>query len=155
MVCIGLGPGPKNVLAEHVDGRKTVVPYAIWKHRLSKEETNLADDSANFVTVAGTVQFDPQEREVSGKDVRDITIRAVHNQQKYRITLWPDLAHAEVARGDAVFVDGKGSKREKDGVTYNNVSAVAIVVNGTPYARVKDEVVNEQQPSAQSDDIPF
>lgn len=37
MVCIGAGPGPKNVLAECVeDGRKLVVTYATWKHRLAK-----------------------------------------------------------------------------------------------------------------------
>lgn len=36
MLCIGRGPGPKNVLALMPDGTKTVVPYAIWKHKLSK-----------------------------------------------------------------------------------------------------------------------
>ena len=33
-VCIGAGPGPKNVLWEYEDGTKTVVPYAIYKHKL-------------------------------------------------------------------------------------------------------------------------
>lgn len=36
MLCIGRGPGPKNVLALLPDGRKIVYPYAIWKHRVSK-----------------------------------------------------------------------------------------------------------------------
>lgn len=35
MLCIGPGPGPKNVLAERVeDGARLVVPYAVWKHRM-------------------------------------------------------------------------------------------------------------------------
>lgn len=37
MVCIGPGPDPKNVLAVNRDGIHVVVPYAVWKHRLSKE----------------------------------------------------------------------------------------------------------------------
>lgn len=120
-------------------------------------------DSAKYVTVAGIVQFDPQEREVQGKDVRDITIRGVgemtkDGQRKYRITLWPDLAHAPVKRGDAVFVDGKGSRNEnkETGAVYYNVSANAIVVNGVPYAAERDEVENAVAPSAVADDdIPF
>lgn len=39
MVCIGTGQGPKNVLAENREGQRIVVPYAIWKHKLSKETT--------------------------------------------------------------------------------------------------------------------
>lgn len=117
----------------------------------------MASDS-NFVTVAGIVQFDPQEREVQGKEVRDITIRGIGTGKKYRITLWPDLAAAEVARGDFVAVDGKGStntvQTDNGPVTYYNVSATHIVVNGTVYSREREEVVNEA-PSAQTDDIPF
>lgn len=36
MVCIGTGPGPKNVLAEDREGNRAVVPYMTWKHKLSK-----------------------------------------------------------------------------------------------------------------------
>lgn len=34
MLCIGGGPGPKNVLARHADGRLVVYPYAVWKHKI-------------------------------------------------------------------------------------------------------------------------
>lgn len=33
MICIGPGPGPKNVLAERPDGSRIVVPYPVWKYR--------------------------------------------------------------------------------------------------------------------------
>lgn len=36
MLCIGAGPGPKNVLVLMPSGEKLVVPYAIWKHKLGK-----------------------------------------------------------------------------------------------------------------------
>ena len=113
-----------------------------------------------FVTVAGIVQFDPQEREVAGKDVRDITIRGIgemtkDGQRKYRITLWPDLADAEVKRGDFVVVDGKGSRNEHNGTVYYNVSANHIVVNGRVTSARKDEVVNDVPAPAADDDIPF
>lgn len=36
-ICIGTGPGPKNVLAQRVeDGKKCVFAYATWKHRIAK-----------------------------------------------------------------------------------------------------------------------
>lgn len=37
MVCIGPGPGPKNVLAEDTNGYQVVVPYAIWKHKMKND----------------------------------------------------------------------------------------------------------------------
>lgn len=33
MICIGRGPGPKNVLVQQPDGKKVVVPYPVWKYR--------------------------------------------------------------------------------------------------------------------------
>lgn len=36
MLCIGTGAGPKNVLVLMPDASRMVVPYAIWKHKLSK-----------------------------------------------------------------------------------------------------------------------
>lgn len=39
MVVIGTGPGPKNVLARRVeDGKKLVVAYATWKHRMVRAQ---------------------------------------------------------------------------------------------------------------------
>lgn len=38
MVCIGPGPGPKNVLAQGLNGFLVVVPYAVWKHKLKNEQ---------------------------------------------------------------------------------------------------------------------
>lgn len=43
MVCIGKGPGPKNVLAVNEEGKKMVVPYRIWKHRLKPAPRSTID----------------------------------------------------------------------------------------------------------------
>lgn len=110
-----------------------------------------------FVTIVGSVEFDPQERKVQNKDVRDVTIRGSHNQKKYRVTIWPNLAEVAVAKGDIIVVTGKGSQNTVDGdngpVTYNNVSAFGIKNLGA--LTMGEKPATDNAPTGDDDDIPF
>ena len=83
----------------------------------------------------GVVQFDPTDREVAGKDVRNVTIRATglkDQAQLISITVWPSHAGVKIEKGDALIVDGKfqvnkGSDGEGNSKTYFNVSASRIL----------------------------
>lgn len=114
---------------------------------------------STFVSILGTVEFDPATRDVQGKEVTDVTVRATHNQAKYRITFWPNLKDeaAKIVKGSVILVTGKGSKNTVDGndgpVTYNNVSAFGIKNLGDLTVGEKPAVDNAA--TAADDDIPF
>lgn len=147
MVCIGAGPGPKNVLVEFSDGSRLCVPYAIWKHKLSKQQGGSLSDT-QYVTVDGLIQqFGDKaavtSRDINGQTVREFTIKANGSQKLVRITLWPEFDSVEVNAGDFVCVDGKYNVSEKDGRTFYNLTAnkLAVVPGVQKAAR---EVVNQQ-----------
>ena len=149
MLAIGTGPGPKNVLVELDDGTKTVVPYAIWKHKLSKEG-KVADNKKVFRTVLGFVQFPVEEREAAGQTVRDVTIRQVGSEGPYiRITLWPEFAETAIEEGDFVAIDGPFEVRivdTDDGQKqYLNVSAGRVAVLGHEAPRTEREVKSKSR----------
>lgn len=159
MVCIGPGPGPKNVLVEEPDGRRVVVPYAIWKHAY-KKETDIADE---FRTVTGIVQFPPRDGNANGKAVRNITIRQTGfgpTAVRVNATLWPSHAHVAVAEGDVVMVDGKYNQTKRtneesgETKTYHNLSVTRIAVLGKSDGGKKAEVENETE-DVVDEDIPF
>jgi len=110
----------------------------------------LASDKI-YRTVVGTVEFDPRDGEVAGKDVRNITVQAAgfkDNAIKVGATLWPSHANVKVAKGDFVVLKGsfKQNKSEKeDGtpVTYNNLSVSSILVLG----QLDDGVRDDDSPS--------
>lgn len=86
----------------------------------------MSDDT--YTTIAGMVQFDVEEREVNGGDVRDVTIRSLSSGDLIRCTVWPEFADTEIERGDFVVIDGKVTEREHKGKVYFNVSARRLAV---------------------------
>lgn len=98
----------------------------------------MSDTPTQYRTFIGVVQFDVVGREAAGKDVRNVTIRAVgmkEQAQLVSITLWPEHEHVKVKKGDVVIVDGKfqvnkGKDGEGNPKTYFNVSANSIAVLG-------------------------
>lgn len=109
---------------------------------------------AEYASAAGFVQFDVNEKEANGQEIREFTIRAVGTQKLVKVTLWPEFADVPVEKGDFVAVDGKftqslgqapdGSPRE-----YLNLSASMIVV--TPgEKRAEREVVTKSGAKAQA-----
>lgn len=87
-----------------------------------------------FKGAGGFVQFDPEEREVNGQTVRDVTIRSLGSEGAYiRITVWQEWENLEIEKGDLVFVDGPFEAREgqtKDGEkrVYLNMSGKSLKV---------------------------
>lgn len=110
-----------------------------------------------FVTILGSVEFDPQTRDAQGKQVTDVTIRGAHNQKRYRCTIWPNLKDFEVAKGDIVIFTGKGSTNTVDGddgpKTYNNVSVYAAKNLGA--LDEGEKPANDNAGTVADDDIPF
>ena len=85
-----------------------------------------------YPVVAGLVQFDPRERDINGKDVRDIKVRAFGSQEETLITVWPEHAHVPLARGDFVVVQGKrrewtGSDQSGNARTFVGIDAKTLV----------------------------
>jgi hypothetical protein len=120
-VCIGTGPGPKNVLAEDEYGHRVVFTYRNWL----KEKT-LADKE--YGSVEGFIQFEVEERELEGdRVVRDATVRSIATGDLVRITLWPDFEDVDVEKGDWLAADGQFTSREHKGKTYVNMSPFTVV----------------------------
>lgn len=120
---------------------------------------------ATYRTVAGVVQFDPQERQAGGKDIRSVTLRTTGvKDQSIRVsaTLWPSHDHVAVQKGDYVIVEGKftRNKGEKDGETvyYNNLSVSSILNLGTLDSGEEIERVNTRAAASDEpadDEIPY
>lgn len=79
-----------------------------------------------YPTLVGSVEFEPETKEVNGKTVTQFTIKLANNtaEPKVRITVWPELAFPPVKKGDYVIVTGKLSvSQAQDGRTFTNLSA--------------------------------
>lgn len=88
-----------------------------------------------YKTVAGIVQFDVVEKEVSGKQVREAVIQSITSGNQVRVTIWNNYPKATVPleKGDVLWANGKATQNtvtKDDGstVTYNNISATKIAV---------------------------
>jgi hypothetical protein len=79
--------------------------------------------------VTGFVQFDPNERDANGQEVRDIVVQQAGGEGvNIRVTVWPEFADTELSKGDFVAVSGKLTKNVSKGKTYLNLSARDLVV---------------------------
>ena len=154
MICIGTGPGPKNVLAQHEDGRLVVYTYRNWL-RVKEESVSDGNEGVYIVTIGMVQQFKRdnewqpvvRSNDVNGQTVSSFTIKTI-SQKLISVSLWPEFAHLtpHISKGALVGVEGKLREETKNGVTYYNLSASAISVCA-PVARQEREVVNAQ-PSA-------
>lgn len=160
-VCIGTGPGPKNVMARDETGRPIVFSYRNWK-RLQEEAVS-DQDNAPFVVSLGIVQqFKKDDQwkpvvttnDVNGKTVSQFTIKTI-TQKLVSVSLWPELAHLvpHVAKGAFVAVEGKMRENVSNGVTYYNLSATNIVFV-KPVEKAEREVVNPTPAPAADPTLP-
>ena len=107
-----------------------------------------------YKTIAGFVQFDPNERELPSKQkVRDVVIRPIASGDapNVRITVWPEHGAVALEKGHFVVAQGKFTESSVGGKTYYNLSASDLVVL-TPVAKSTDEVEN---PVADEEDASF
>jgi hypothetical protein len=66
--------------------------------------------SSKYAVVAGFIQYDPEYRQANDQPVRDIKVRAIGSQAMVRITVWPELDHVPLVKGDFVAVEGRCRK---------------------------------------------
>lgn len=93
-----------------------------------------------YRTIFGTIQFDPEDKDVNGKAVRKFTVRSAGVREQSQLvscTLWP--SHAAIfdtmEKGLAVVLDGKyvvnkGTDGEGNPRTYHNLSVSKILILG-------------------------
>lgn len=107
---------------------------------------------------AGFIQFDPRDREVAGKAVRDITIRPLGAKDPdlyIRGTVWPSHRKVELAKGDFVVMEGqyttrKGERDDGTEVVYHNISVSSLVVI-PPVTAERDKVSVSSDPDEGDD----
>ena len=98
---------------------------------------------ATYATVVGFIQFDPNERDANGQEVRDVVVQAVGSGGKnVRLTVWPEHGDTPLAKGDFVAAQGKFSAANVNGKEYLNLSVNDLVVVA-PAAKRGREVENE------------
>jgi hypothetical protein len=120
---------------------------------------------SDYVSVVGFVQFDPQEREVNNKPIRNVTIQNAGgspSNQNVNLTLWDQFKDVPVERGSAILANGQLTSREatKDGktVTYYGVSVKRLLVDGVNYGEGnRTPVANSSNTGSKSakEDLPF
>lgn len=116
---------------------------------------------ADYMTVAGLVQFDPRTREAAGKTVRDVQIRAIGNNKMISITVWPEQGNIPINKGDFIVADGSyaskpGQNKHGEAVTYHNLSATTLInfSNNTPTSTPTTPAATPTQADT-DDDFPF
>jgi hypothetical protein len=99
-----------------------------------------------YAGASGHVQFDPKQREVNGKQVIDLVIRAHGSQKLVDVTIWPEFQlTAPIKKGDFISVDGSFTTRTwqaQDGSTRegSQISPTSLV-HIPSVARAEREVV--------------
>ena len=88
-----------------------------------------------YLSVGGTVAFEPEDREVGGKPIRNVVLTPFGAGSVRRIycTVWDQHAGVAINQGDFLLVNGKYTTREGqskagDPVTYHNLSVTSLVV---------------------------
>lgn len=131
MVCIGTGPGPKNVLAEDDSGRRVVFTYRVWK--TLPKGAPMAESEGTYVVLQGIVQqfkkgeeWQPVLRtnQANGQNVSSFTIKTIPGQKLVGVSLWSEYEHVvpHVVKGMFVSLEGKMREETKNGTTYYNVT---------------------------------
>lgn len=116
----------------------------------------MADD---YRSISGFIQFEPNDREAAGKQVRDISVRLSNTKgTQVRVTMWPDFKDVSLAKGDFIAIEGKYTEVTKDNqdgdpVTYKNLSAQLVYKDGKTYRGSKPATTSQE--STPAEDEPF
>lgn len=108
-------------------------------------------DKKTYLSVVGFVQFEVNERDANGQDVRDFSVKPSGSDKLIRVTLWPEFSHAPVEVGDFVGAEGAftrstfndkdtGEKRESLQINANKLN-----VNGKRYDPQERETTRSSQ----------
>lgn len=109
---------------------------------------------AEYASAAGFVQFDVNEKEVNGQDIREFVIRTIGSQKLLKVTLWPEWKDVPVEKGDFVAVDGKYEQslgQAADGTPREYLSITAYYLVVTPgEQKAEREVVTKSAAKAKA-----
>jgi hypothetical protein len=92
------------------------------------------------------------EKEANNVTLREFTVKAAGSQKLVRVTLWPEFAHVPIEAGDSFLGEGKFTQSEGKNMTFLNLSATVVHVNGKKYGKQDvetDEVVNRPAADAE------
>lgn len=88
-----------------------------------------------YLSVGGTVAFEPENREVGGKQIRSVVLTpfGAGNVRRIYCTVWDQHAGIDINQGDFLLVNGKyttneGQSKDGDPVVYHNLSVSSLVV---------------------------
>lgn len=113
-----------------------------------------------YRTVIGAVQFDPEEKEVNGKQILKVSLQQAGfgpTAVRVGVTFWADdFPEVDLSRYDVVLVEGKyTSQKGKNGQTYHNLSASRFIKLGQMVTKESTPVVSDDTEDVADDDIPF
>lgn len=100
-----------------------------------------------YRTVAGFIQFDPDEAEASGQTIRRVLVQAIGSEGvNIRVTVWPEYDAVPLNRGDFIIAQGKFEKTTVKGNTYLNLSARSLIrLSGTDNSDVEGALEDEEE----------
>ena len=115
---------------------------------------------SDYTTIGGIVQFDPRTRQAGDKQVRDVVVRDMATKKNYSVTLWPEKNNIPINKGDFLVVEGKlsqsvGQNKAGEQVTYNNLSATAVVRVAGDADMSSTKADNTVAATPTGDDFPF
>lgn len=86
-------------------------------------------ENESYINVAGIVAWDSEERELkSGDIIKTFTVEIIPSGTQLKTTLWPELAHVDVKKGDFVALRGKYTIAQVDDKVFQNLSASSIAL---------------------------
>lgn len=101
---------------------------------------------ADYGTIHGTVEFEPEDKKIGTATVRKFTIRSAASQNNVYVTLWPPAHKTVIKRGDSVTVSGKFNEfGDNLGVDVGSKFTSISVVPGTLFLG-DDEPVKKATP---------
>lgn len=112
-----------------------------------------------YAGASGIIQFDPREREVNGKTVKDVVIRTAGSQKLVQITVWPEFKlESEPKKGDFIAADGSFSTytyQAQDGSQRENLQLNPIYLVHVPCVEKEDTRQVVQSSATASSGSPF
>lgn len=112
-----------------------------------------------YAGVTGIVQFDPKEREVNGKAVVDIAVRAAGSQKLVNLTIWPEFQlAAPIKKGDGIIADGSFETRvyqNQAGETKESLQLSPMSLVVIPQVPKADREVVQAAAGSTSGSVPF
>lgn len=119
----------------------------------TRKEAQPVVSNSDYMQALGVIEYDPETKELNGKQVLSFTVRTDNKPTDVRVTVWPELKVPEglLKKGLMVGVRGKysqGTNRDGD-KTYHNLSAQTVSVGTEVFA--KEAAGTTQKPAGSTE----